>query len=343
MLAAIGDTFRRYLSLPAGAPDVLALWCAHSHAFDLFHCTPRLNLYSPEKGCGKSTTLDMVKLFVPIPVTTESLTTAVLFRLVQKITPTLLIDEVDSFLEGNEELRGLLNGGHKRGGQTYRCVGDDHSVRSFSVHCPVVLAGIGRLPATLHDRSIVIPLVRAKPGEIPERFDFRRTHRESELCRKLARWVADVRTELEQLDPRLPDGCYNRPADNWRPIFAVAEAVGGDWPERARRAYASLAASGDVSPHGRGAELLADIRDVFIKTGLDRMPSARICEDLKGREDRPWPEFRNGQPITPVQMAKLLKPFEIIPRDIRVNLECLKGYHVADFADAWERYLPPVG
>lgn len=256
--------------------------------------------------------------------------------------PTLLVDEADSFLKGNEELRGLLNAGHRRGGQVLRCVGDNHDVRAFTVFAPVVLAGIGQLPATLHDRSVVIPLVRAKPGEILVRFDSRRTSSEGKLCRQAARWTADHRAQIEACDPGLPAGCHNRTADNWRPLFALAEVAGGPWPERARQAFAALESGTDLAAHGRGVQLLADLRDLFAATRESRLPSQRICEALGQREDRPWPEIRDGRPISPVQLSKLLKPFGISPRDVRVGIDVLKGYHAEDFADAFARYLPPA-
>jgi hypothetical protein len=54
------------------------------------------------------------------------------------------------------------------------------------------------------------------------------------------------------------------------------------------------------------------------------------------------PEIREGRPISPVQLAKLLKPFGISPRDVRLGTEVLKGYHAEDFAEACARYLPPA-
>ncbi len=341
VLGEVSETFTRHLVLPRGAADALTIWCAHAHCFDAFLCSPRLNIRSPEKGCGKTTALDLVTLFVPKPLKTENISVGVLFRVVEMFAPTLVVDEVDSFLKGNDELRGLLNAGHRRGGQAWRCVGEDHEPRGFNVFAPVVLAGIGQLPPTLHDRSIPISLVRAKPGEVRVRFDSRHPEREEELCRKVARWIADNRPVIEACDPALPPGCDNRTADNWRPLFAIAEAAGGSWPERMRQAYTALETGTDIAAHGRGVELLSDLRDIFDAIRLDKLPSQRICEELGKREDRPWPEYRNGQPISPVQLAKLLKPFDITPRAVRVGLDSLRGYHLEQFADAFARYLPP--
>src|SRR5205807_8496968 len=137
--------------------------------------------------------------------------------------------EYDAWIKSNEELRGLLNAGHRYNGATWRCEGDANEVRGFRAFAPVVLCGIGRLADTLQDRSIQVRLERAKPNERPCRFDFRHTEHERELCRKLARWSNDNSESLASADPKMPDAAFNRVADNWRPLFAIAELAGGDW------------------------------------------------------------------------------------------------------------------
>lgn len=340
VLRAIAERFRHYVALPSRAEDALTLWAAHAHAFEAFIHTPRLNLCSPEKGCGKTLVLDLLASLVPRPLRTESITPAVLFRLVELHKPVLLLDEIDTYLHEADELRGLLNAGHKRGAKAYRCEGDQNQVRAFAAFAPAVLAGIGTLPGTLHDRSLVVRLVRAKPGEVSARFDSRRTLVEHELCRKLARWAGDHRGQLEQLDPALPDGAFNRLADNWRPLFAVAHVAGGDWPRRAAAAFAALTSGDDMDAHGIGVALLADIRAIFINAGTDRLASKDIAERLAAMDGKPWPEFKSGKPITSNQLARLLARFKIHSRTVRIGDDTAKGYHFDDFEDAFARFLP---
>jgi hypothetical protein len=59
-------------------------------------------------------------------------------------------------------------------------------------------------------------------------------------------------------------------------------------------------------------------------------------------EDRPWPEYKFGKPITAAQVARLLKPFGIEPRKHRIGADTHRGYHHAECADAFERYVPPA-
>lgn len=342
VLDQIALSFVRYVALPGGAADVLALWCSHAHTFHAFTCTPRLNISSPDKGCGKTTLRDVIALFVPRPLLAENLSVAVLFRVIESHKPILLADECDSWLSDNEELRGLLNAGHRRGGQALRCEGEVNEVRAFNVFAPAVLCGIGDLPGTLHDRSMVIRLTRAKPGEVKVRFDSRHTEREHELCRKLARWCADNFDQLAKCDPELPTGVYNRLADNWRPIFAIAQIVGGDWPRRAREAFVKICSSADLEAQGIGTMLLADIAAIFACAGEGKLPSAKIVETLAGFEGKPWAEFgRQRKSITPNQLATQLRRFGVFPGSIKLpDGSSAKGYHLEQFEDAFARFLP---
>lgn len=340
VLAQVADTFTRYVALPDGAADALALWTAHSHCFEAFQCSPRLNINSPEKGCGKTTLRDVLAALVPRPLATENLSVAVLFRIVERSKPTLLADECDAWLRDNEELRGMLNAGHRRGGQALRCEGEGNEVRAFNVFGAAVLCGIGALPGTLHDRSIVIRLERAKPGELRQRFDSRRTASEQELCRKLARWCADERAALEGCEPALPSNASNRLADNWRPLFAVATIAGGGWPQRAAAAFAMLTSNADTDSQGIGAMLLADIRRTFAEAQTGRLFSKSVVDALCAMTDRPWPEAHRGKAITETWLARRLRDFGIASRTLRIADDRAKGYEAADFSEAFQRYLP---
>jgi putative DNA primase/helicase len=340
VLAQTADTFRQYIALTDGAADVLALWCAHTHGFNAFICSPRLNISSPEKCCGKTTLRDVVAEFVPRSVLTENLSVAVLFRLVEAHTPTILADEYDSWINDKEELRGLLNAGHRRGASVLRCEGDGNEVRAFAAYAPAVLCGIGALPGTLQDRSIIVKLERAKPTELHTRFDPRHTEREQELCRKLARWVADNVAQLEAADPFLPDGVFNRLADNWRPLFAIAEIAGSDWPQRCATAFAKLTSRDDAEAQGIGAVLLTDIRQVLAENGVERIFSRVLVGSLSEMKERPWPEAQRGKPITERWVARQLARFGIHSKTLRIGEDRAKGYETADFTETFERYIP---
>jgi hypothetical protein len=133
--------------------DAVTLWIAHSHAIDAFDCTPRLSIQSAEKRSGKTRLMDLCGLLVRNAVSTASITSASLFRLVGAGPVTLLVDEIDAVFSargtGAEDLRGLLNAGYLRGGSVTRAARRGGGVEHFSVYCPVALAGIGQLPDTV--------------------------------------------------------------------------------------------------------------------------------------------------------------------------------------------------
>lgn len=344
LLDRLAVFYARHVFLPAGAADAMAVWAVHTHCFALFRHSPRLAFTSPEKRCGKTTALDTTALVCCKPLPTANVTAAAVFRTIEAAGPTLLIDEADTFLRDSEDLRGILNAGHKRGGQVIRCVGDDAEPRAFAVFGPAAIAAIGRLPGTITDRSIEVRMKRATRAERPEPLRAAADAEGGELARRCARWVADHTDRLRDTDPALPAGLFNRAADNWRPLFAIAEAAGGEWPERLEKAAAALAPA-DTDAEGRGVRLLADIKAIFDKRRADRLEadklsSADLCETLAADATGPWADYKHGKPIGQSQLANALKPFGIIPGTVRIGKATPKGYERAAFSEAWSRYLP---
>jgi hypothetical protein len=334
-LDQVSSRFSVYLVLPPGAADAMSLWTAHTHALAAFHLSPRLSLYSPKPGCGKTTAFDVLATMLPRPLRTENISPAVLFRLVDQYQPALLLDEVDAYLPQSEELRGLLNAGHKRGACAYRCEGEGKAVRAFRAFAPAALAGIGSLPATLRDRSVLVPLVQAEEGQIAARFDPLRTDIEKTLARKLARWAADNFDALAACDPPLPPGAFNRLADNWRPLLAVAQIAGGDWPARALDAFVKLTAAPRCHADNSDVTLVADIRQIFAQSGRDRLTSQELLDWLCALPGRTYSDA-SSLSRDPSKLARQLAPFGIRSRNLKVEGRCLRGYRLADFAERRE-------
>lgn len=341
LLEALVRTFTRYLALPDGAATALALRTVHAHAHVVAVVSAILALVSPEKRCGKTTTLHLLGALVPRPLPASNITTAALFRAVEHFRPTLLVDEADTFLQDREELRGVLNSGHARAGAiVVRTVGDDYEPRTFSTWAPKAIALIGDLPGTLEDRAVVVRMRRRAPGEEVERLRLDRLHELEPLRRKLARWTEDNADRLREADPELPDGLHDRARDNWRPLVAIADAAGGVWPERARKAAGVLSGAEAGEDSSAGVMLLSDLRDLFEARNVDRLASKDITDALAEMEERPWPEWRRGNPLTARSLARLLKPFGPSPKQLRVEGEKVRGYELEDFRDAFRRYLP---
>ena len=238
-----------------------------------------------------------------------------------------------------DELRGVLNTGHRRGGYVLRVVGDEHEPRQFATFAPCAIALIGRLPDTLGDRSIVISLRRRRRDEHVERFSERSTGHLELLAQQCARWAHDNEECVSGAEPHIPGALFNRTADNWHALLAIADVAGGEWPERARRAAAHLAGS-NGDDQSILAILLADIRTVFVARGIDRagaLPSADLVAALVEMEGHPWADMRGGRPLNKDVLARLLKPIRIVPVQHRVGDRRARGYQPFQFDDAWER------
>jgi hypothetical protein len=148
-------------------------WIAHAHLMEAWESTPRLAFLSPEPASGKTRALEITELLVPNAVEAINVTPAYLFRKVgaDDGKPTILYDEIDTVFgpkaKENEEIRGLLNAGHRRGAVAGRCVvrGKTVETEEISAFCAVALAGLGWLPDTILTRAVIIRMRRRAPGE----------------------------------------------------------------------------------------------------------------------------------------------------------------------------------
>ncbi|MFO1038015.1 MAG: DUF3631 domain-containing protein [Geminicoccaceae bacterium] len=342
LLDSITATVRRYIVLPAGSDAALALWIAHAWVFDVHPVTPRLAILSPEKRCGKTTTLEIVAALVPRQLLVSNVTTAAVFRVIAEHRPTLLIDEADTFLAANDDLRGVLNSGHRSTGTVTRTVGDNHEVRAFRTFCPLAIAAIGKIPGTLADRSVRIELRRKAPNEAVERWRVDRAAGFDDMLRLLARWASDQRGALAGADPDVPGRLHDRAADNWRPLLAIADLGGPQWAQRARNAALLLSAGADDDAWG--TMLLEDIRAIFEESrGTDWIGTQEIVAKLADMTERPWPEASRGRPLSEKKLADLLKPYAISSSRSHGWRDRRRGYDRGAFLDAWSRYLPAEG
>jgi len=320
---------------------MLALWVLHTYALEAAYISPFMILESPEKRCGKTTALDVLSALVNRSLPTSNISPAALFRSVEKFQPTLLLDEADTFLKHSEELRGILNAGHSRNSAfTIRTVGKDHDPKKFSTWCPKAIGAIGKLPGTIEDRGIILQMRRKTAGEKVEGVRRDRLYQFKPIQQKAVRWVQDNMEYLKSFDPEVPGELNDRAADNWRGLLGIATLAGGNWPEKAMQAATHICGS-RTEEDGPATMLLSDLRSLFEEQGVDRLASSEIVENLRVMEDRPWPEYRNGKPITATQVAKLLSRFDIKSKDYRFEQgKPKKGYELSKFKDAFTRYLP---
>ena len=246
----------------------------------------------------------------------------------EKYSPTLLIDEADRALKNSEELNCILNASHvRKSAVTIRTVGENHEPRKFSTWCPKAIAAIGRLQDTLEDRGIILQMRRKARGKKTERWRGDRVEQFTPIRQKIFRWVQDNLEELRELDPEVPSEVNDRAADNWRSLLAIADLVGGEWPDGARKAALKVSGRDDQSEETLGEQLLSDIRDYFKEQGADRVSSEDLVKHLHILEECPWPEMpRTGKGRTKAGVARILKRYDIKPNQSRGTGEKERGY-----------------
>lgn len=325
----------------------VVLWVAHGHAIGQSETSPYLSVTSPEKRSGKTRLLEALELIVARPWRAVLPSEAVVYRKIAADGPTLLLDEVDAVFgpktaAHHEGLRALLNAGNRRGVTVPRIVGEGKKMRveEFPVFGAKVVAGIGNLPDTIADRSIPVRLVRRARGEDVERFRQREAEDLAAPIRDALAWHAET-LELAGYRPTIPEALDDRQADGWEPLLAIADAAGGEWPERARLAALALAGAREWDDDSLGVQLLADVRGVFQERATDRMSTADLLDALREIEESPWAEGRDGRSLGPHGLARLLKPFDVRPKTERFGDRVVRGYLAAAFAEPWDRYLPP--
>ncbi len=342
VLNAAYQLLSRYVIADKETLRAATLWAAMTWFVEHATVLPLAVITAPEKGCGKSTLLMALAKLACRSLYSSNISPSALFRTMEAWKPSLMIDEADTFAKDNEELRGILNAGHTRETATIVRVvevGGELQPRAFSVWGAKALAGIGKLPETIMSRAVVLGMRRKAVGESCE--NLRRADSAAFLMVKrwLARWADDFGPAFGAACPDMGN-LDNRTADNWEPLFALADLAGGDWPMFARHAAAKLSNT-EEEDLSVNEELLTDIRAVFERQRIDRISTndliLALCED----EEAPWLtyNFKAGKPITPRQLSKRLGEFGIKPKPIRVNGEVVKGYALDEFSDAFTRYL----
>jgi putative DNA primase/helicase len=350
LLNELRSALTKHVVLPPYASETLALWILHTYGFEFRDVTTYLGIVSPEKRCGKTRLLGVLGKLANRAVVAANISPPALFRVIEEVRPTLLIDEADTFVEGNEELRGILNAGYSKEGAYVMRVAPARVVERepgnetqktrlarFSCWCPKVMAAIGRLPETLTDRCIVVTLQRKRLGEECERL---RNLEPGPMRQRCARFVRDHAERIASLRPELPASLNDRAADIWEPLLSLAELAGGEWPGLAREAAAKL--SGETQESSAIAALFFRLYRALATGNEDRIFSRDLAKYLDSVKECPWAEVWKGKPVTERALASVLRPYGIGPRTIWIDGESAKGYVRQDFEEAAGRYALPL-
>lgn len=338
LLDDIVSAMRRFVVADLPTLRAAALWVVHTWLIDALTVSPIANITAPEMRCGKTVLLSALGRLAYRPMQVANIAPAALFRSIEAWSPTLLIDEVDTFLRENEDARGIINSGFTRDSAfVVRCVGDDHKPTKFTTWGAKALCGIGKIAETLADRSIPLRLRRKSLEERAENLRRSDDAEWAELRSRIASFARDNAVRIADMRPDPIPGLSDRANDCWEPLLSIAETAGGTWPAIARVAASSLH-DAEVPALTIGAQLLSDVRDAFGRR--DRMSSVELLAALVADEENPWATWNKGRAMTVKQLAVRLSEYGIRSNTIRMGGTTAKGYRLEQFADAFARYIP---
>ena len=343
LLDALEEQFASFVVADRATLRAAALWALFTWCHGSASVSPIAHISAPEKRCGKTVLLSCLQETVYRPLPVSNISSSALYRAVEKWEPCLLIDEVDSFMGDNEDLRGIINCGfYRSSAHVIRCTGDNHEPTPFKVFSPKALCGIGKLADTIADRAIPLRLRRKQPGESVQVIRHSDPNTWDGLRQRMARWSQDNAPQVFLSRPTDIEGLNDRAQDAWEPLQQIAAIAGGDWPSKAKHAAMALHGAEEEAPTV-GTELLADIKTVFEIKNADKLFSAELLQGLLEDDEAPWATWNRGNAMTPRQLATRLGEYGIKSGTIRVGVKTAKGYHLDHFTDAFNRYLaaPP--
>jgi hypothetical protein len=350
LLEEITAPVRRFVHMGEEQLLAVGLWTLFTWVVDVFDVAPYIDVSSPVRECGKTRLFEVLEHLVQSPRRCTGHTEATLFRMIEAEHPTLLLDEIDTTFGKDPKLyagiRGVLDEGHRRGGRVPRMVGEGSKMqlKYFDVFGPKAFAGIGALPETIASRSIPIRLHRKPRSVSLARFRPRSEHAATTKIREAAEeWAGNVRDHLADVEPELPEELSDRQWDLLEPLFTIADLA--DVGLEARTAAVALHA-GAYSEASAGLLVLAHVREIF--NGHERMATAALLKSLVARDDGPWAKWwahdvDAGQIKSPAsKLARLLRPFDVEPKQLKIDGTNERGYEASAFASAWDRYLDPL-
>lgn len=337
----VKEILKKHVYLPSEHYyTAVTLWIFLTYLYDKVDILPMLLLTSPVYRCGKTTLLTTLEGLCNKASMASNISPAAVYRFIEKYQPTLLLDEADTGLAENDELRGIINAGHTKRTAFVIRTGDKTTgfePERFNTFCPKAVAMIGRPAKTWIDRSIRIKMERKTKDIHIERKPQDFFEQMEPVRQKILKW--SISTSLVNLPEDLFNLSNDRAVDNWRPLAAIAGSLDEEWLNKAMDAMDFIEQTNGEDDDLK-IELLQDIRDCFNERG-DKIFSRDLVNYLLGLEGKPWADLKQGKGITSNALAKMLKSFGIKPKTIRRGNERLKGYDARDFKKAFSRYIPP--
>jgi len=341
LLGAIEAKFRRYVVAADAIVTVSTLYAPFTYVVEVATHAPKLVFTFPERDAGKSIAQDVLYWMVLRPYAAVEATGAAVYRIIDRLRPTLCLDEADTAFKRRTMLAHIVNASwanNKR--KVPRAGSRGKSIDEFDVYGAQLISMRGlNMPDTTLSRSIVCFIWPKLASEVVEEFTYQDDDEFKVIRRKLLRFAVDNAVILRDAKPNFPPGFNNRIRTNWKMLLAIAELADGEWPERVRKAALELEADRDEPDEG--IRLFQGLKDVW--GSVEERTSESVCEALAEHPSGEWVDFRGKGPISPHQLAALLRDFRIRPihglHPTGRSDQTRGGYRRVQFENAWARLL----
>ena len=213
---------------------------------------------------------------------------------------------------------------------------------SYDPFCPKILAGIGRLPDTIIDRSIPILIHRKLKTQPCQKYRRQDRAAAKPIHDALEAWSkdSDLLKTLRGNQPQMPEWMTDRQEDIWEPLLAIANDVGGNVPDLARDAARVLCDNDDEL--GYGATQLAAIRKIV--GDRHRITSADLINGLWEADALPSRLMEDEEPNHKKighWLSKFIQLYGGKPaRKLRFGEQTSKGYQGMELKQIFDRYCP---
>jgi hypothetical protein len=355
LVAEVTQFLLDYMIMPKSAALVItawvmAAWLVHRNK-EIFDRFPHLCVTSPDKRCGKSRLLEVLQQIVPEPHSSVSISPAALYRVIEEMRPTFLLDEQGGLIRRGSEtaelFRELLNGGISKGATVTRCTGPNREkTKRYSIYAPKVFALIDRPDGVTADRCLLIGLVKKTEEETVKRFLTREVEPVGRaLQEKLAGWAISNHDRAAKLygevEPFKIDN--DRMAELLMPLQAVLLAAAGAEELAQLEEWAQGISERDQEQEAQstGVRLLDCCRALFRQHKADFLSTAFLLDELRKMPEEAWGRYHQGRPLSDEALAKQLRKYSIVPGKNRQEGVEVRGYFRAAFKDAWTRFVPP--
>ncbi len=323
--------------------DALTLACGASHTLESFSTICELLFTSEQKESGKTTGEDIVMMLANNGWSADPTSYALRAKFNEPEKPTIIIDEISDIF-GRSGLRGAGNHLGKILRICYRRTASlsmavDRVAEEVSCYTMAVMGGLKTaVPDDIRSRCIIFhmqPLPASVRGLRDSQDDdtiaLGKIH-----CQRLHQWARGSEEEIRRAfrDIRRPHPkFYGRRAQIWGPLYAVALAAGGDWPERCLAAFKAMALdASDVPVLSPPQMILRDAAALFARDGADRLFAAALASHLRAI---PGVELYEG--LTDRGLAQLMTEALGPTQSMDIGTARARGWHARPVLAAWKR------